>query len=186
MPAIEFGPVRTESELLDIIRLQQQNLAVKLSPEEIQSQGYVTVSHDMDTLRKMHHLEPSIVARDGNHIVAYALAMTPASKDDIPILEPMFRVFEKIRHKEKLLSDYHYIIVGQVCVDKAYRGTGVFRDLYQAYRHHFEDKYAFAITEIALNNPRSIQAHKNIGFESLHNYTAPDGVRWNIVIWDFN
>jgi hypothetical protein len=33
----------------------------------------------------------------------------------------MFEIFDRILFKNKLISLYNYIVVGQVCVDKQYR-----------------------------------------------------------------
>ena len=95
----------------------------------------------------------------------------------------MFAIFDNIYFNNKPVSAYNYIVVGQVCVDKAFRGQGVLDNCYEAYERAFNDKYDFAITEIAVRNNRSINAHKRIGFSQLHSYTAPDGEKWSIVIW---
>ena len=95
----------------------------------------------------------------------------------------MFKVFENISYKAMPVSSYRYIVVGQVCVDSAFRGVGILDNCYAAYRNAFQEKYDFAITEIAVRNSRSINAHKRIGFQQLHTYTSPDGEEWSIVIW---
>ena len=131
----------------------------------------------------MNEIEPHIIAKSDDKVIAYLLAMTSASKDNIPVLKPMFAIFDNIYFNNKAVSAYNYIVVGQVCVDKAFRGQGVLDNCYEAYERTFNDKYDFAITEIAVRNNRSINAHKRIGFSQLHSYTAPDGEKWSIVIW---
>lgn len=84
------------------------------------------------------------------------------------------------------MSDYHYIVVGQVCVGNDYRGKGLFDECYNAYKDYFKSRYAFAITEIASINLRSMNAHNRIGFEVIHNYTDSSGVEWNVVVWDWD
>ena len=130
-------------------------------------------------------IERSIVAKKGDTVIAYLLAMTAASKADIPVLIPMFEIFEKIQLHNKPVSQYNYLVVGQVCVDKAYRGQGVLDNCYTAYRNHFRKKYDFAITEIAAKNLRSINAHKRIGFSEILKYRSPDKQEWSIVIWEW-
>jgi hypothetical protein len=48
------------------------------------------------------------------------------------------------------------------------------------------DKYTFAVTEIASSNLRSLSAHRRVGFQTIHEYKAPDGENWCIVLleWD--
>src|SRR5688572_31303460 len=133
-------------------------------------QGFVTVEHTLDNLQKMNEIEPHIIAKIDRQVIAYLLAMTPAFQDSLPVLKPMFQVFESLRYKGKAVAACRYIVVGQVCVDKVYRGQGILANCYQAYKNIFQPKYDFAITEIATRNIRSINAHKRIGFNELHRY----------------
>jgi hypothetical protein len=182
---VTFGKATSISDLEGILHLQKRNLAQGLSIEEIQSQGFVTVDHTFDQLKKLNSIENHIIAKDGDSIVGYVLAMTQQSKSDIPILIPMFDIFNDIIFNGKKVSDYHYIVVGQVCVDKAYRGQGIFDKDYFTYRDFYKDKYDFAITEIATTNTRSLQAHKRIGFKVINSYIAPDKTEWEVVVWDW-
>ena len=180
---IIYTTAQTDNDLNGILSLQKANLASNLTNEELASQGFVTVVHGFEELRRMNYIEPHIIAKRDDKVIAYLLAMTSASKEKIPVLEPMFEVFDSIYFNNKPVSAYNYIVVGQVCVDKAFRGQGVLDNCYEAYKKTFKDKYDFAITEIAIRNTRSINAHKRIGFRQLHTYAAPDGEQWSLVVW---
>jgi hypothetical protein len=173
------------TDLEGIFALQKTNLAKNLSQEEIQSQGFVTVDHSYDQLRKLNDIEKHVIAKDNDKVVAYVLAMTKKSGNDIPILIPMFEAFDKIVFKGKPVNRWKYIVVGQVCVDKAYRGTGVFDQCYAEYKKAYGKKYDFVITEIAASNTRSLQAHKRIGFKEIDSYLAPDKTQWIVVVWEW-
>jgi ribosomal protein S18 acetylase RimI-like enzyme len=183
---IVYTSSQNDKDLIGILNLQQHNLARNLSPEEIRSQGFVTVLHRLQDLQKMNAIEQHIIAKDNDRVIAYLLAMTDKSKFDIPVLVPMFELFESIKYKNKLLSQYHYMVVGQVCVDKKYRGQGVLDKCYDLYVETFRTRYDFAVTEIATSNQRSLNAHKRIGFQTIHEYAAPDGERWAIVVLDWS
>jgi len=178
-----YTTAKTENDLYQILELQKQNLAAQLSPKQMNSQGFVTVSHSFEVLKKMNDIEAHVIAKDNDRVVAYLLAMTARSRFDIPILLPMFEMFEEVEYDNRKIADYRYMVVGQVCVAESYRGRGIFDACYAAYRDHFKDKYEFAITEIAIRNQRSVNAHKRVGFESIHQYNAPDGEAWSIVVW---
>lgn len=182
---ISYTTSKTDKDLLQILELQKSNLPVSLSGEEIATQGFVTVSHSLADLQKMNSIEESIVAKDGEQVVAYLLAMTELSKKDIPVLVPMFDMFDNIVFRGKKIPEHRYIVVGQVCVAAGYRGVGILDGCYRAYKQHFEGKYDFAITEISKRNPRSLNAHKRVGFDTIHEYEAPDGETWCIVLWDW-
>ena len=180
---ITYDTSSSDKDISGIINLQRKNLPTGLTKEEMESQGFVTVVHSMELLRKMNSIEQSIIARDEDEVIAYLLAMTPQSKTDIPVLIPMFEMFDQLSYSGKRISDYNYIVVGQVCIDKKYRGQGLLDNCYAEYRNRFKEKYDFAITEIATKNQRSMQAHKRIGFETIHEYKAPDKEEWSIVLW---
>lgn len=183
---ISYSTSNTKEELEGILKLQRSNLAQDLSPEEVQSQGFVTVQHSYDVLKRMNDIEKHVIAKDNDAVAGYALAMTKQSRFDIPVLIPMFDVFDKIVFKEQIISDVNYIVVGQVCVGKAYRGQGIFDDCYAAYKKFYSSKYDLAITEIASTNLRSLNAHKRIGFREISSYTDPENTEWIVVVWDWN
>jgi len=182
---IVYTTSKDDRDLLGILELQKRNLAKNLDREEIRSQGFVTVSHRLEDLQKMNVIEQSVIAKETNTVIAYLIAMTEKSKFDIPVLIPMFEIFDKIQYEEKLLSEYHYMVVGQVCVDKEYRGKGVLDKCYDLYVNTFRPRYDFAVTEIASSNLRSLNAHRRIGFESIHEYVAPNQEQWAIVVLDW-
>lgn len=182
---ITYTNANTATELQGIIDLQKANLPISISKEEAQEQGFVTVQHTLEILQKMNTIEKHTIALDDDKVIGYVIAMTKASRNDIPILKPMFDLFTQIAYLDKKVSDYNYMVVGQVCVSKDYRGMGVFDQLYDKYRKEFGSKYDFAITEIAVKNQRSMMAHNRIGFREIHRYIAPDSVEWSVVIWDW-
>ncbi len=108
----------------------------------------------------MNEIEAHVIAKDNDRVVAYLLAMTAHSRFDIPILLPMFEMFEQVEYQNKEIADQRYMVVGQVCVAE---GTGAEEYSMPVTRPTgdcFKEKYEFAITEIALRNQRSINAHK--------------------------
>ncbi|HVF98152.1 MAG TPA: hypothetical protein VM871_12555 [Flavisolibacter sp.] len=182
---LSYTTAQTHHDLEGILFLQRANLASNLPAEEMASQGFVTVVHTLADLRKLNQTERHIIAKDGEKVIAYLLAMTAAAKEDIPVLKPMFELFDKITLHALPVSTYPYIVVGQVCVDKAFRGQGVLDNCYHCYREAFKPKYKFAITEIATRNTRSTQAHRRIGFTECNRYVAPNAEEWSIVVWEW-
>lgn len=176
----------TRSDLEGILSLQKANLAHGLSVEEMQSQGFVTVNHTFDLLKTLNDRERHVIVKHRDKVVGYVLAMTEQSRYDVPILVPMFDAFDNMHHNNKRVSDQNFIVVGQVCIDKSYRGQGLFDKCYATYRDLYGRKYDFAITEIASTNHRSLQAHKRVGFREIDSYVSPGGVHWVVVVWDWN
>jgi predicted GNAT superfamily acetyltransferase len=182
---ISFSTSVSKDELQGILDLQAANLAINLNAEDIHSQGFVTVSHTYDQLKKLNDYERHIVAKQDDRVIGYLLAMTENSKSDIPVLVPMFDMFKETFYKNKSIADYNYIVVGQVCIAKQFRGQGILDNCYAAYKDYYSPRYDFAITEIATTNTRSLNAHKRVGFKEIKSYTSGTQV-WVIVLWDWN
>jgi GNAT superfamily N-acetyltransferase len=174
---MDARPVTGDHELEQILTLQRANLAPALSADEIATQGFLTLAHDLPMLRAMHAIAPSIVAVDGDELAGYALVMPVECRDLIPVLVPMFTRLDALG-----LAGYY--IMGQVCVAKPYRGRGVFDALYAAHRSHLSDRYDHCVTEVATRNTRSMRAHERIGFRVLETHAdATDD--WALVAWDW-
>lgn len=183
---IRYTRVKIDADLEGILELQRRNLPSSLSQQEMHSQGFVTVVHSFEEVKKLNDIEPHVIAKDDENVIAYLLAMTTQSQEEILVLKPIFETFQEISFANKKVSDFQYIVVGQVCVDKVYRSKGILDACYQYYKNVFADKYDFAITEIDASNLRSLNAHKRIGFKELYRYTAANDVEWVIVLWDWN
>lgn len=185
MSSLTYTTSSTRADLLGIIALQKKNLRANLTPQEISSEGFVTVVHTLDDLETMNNFEQHVIAKENDNVIAYLLAMTEKSKNDLPVLIPMFEQFEKLTHRGKFISEQNYIVVGQVCVDKRHRGTGVLDRCYEEFKNIFKEKYDFGITEIATTNRRSLNAHQRIGFKEICRYHDTAQTEWSIVVWDW-
>jgi hypothetical protein len=95
-------------------------------------------------------------------------------------------MLDELEYEGKLVKDYRYYAMGQICVAEGYRGQGLFDGLYAKHKAELSDKFDLCITEIAKRNTRSLAAHKRVGFEIIHEYfdtTHPE--LWEVVLWDF-
>jgi hypothetical protein len=176
--------VTREDELLQIHHLSQINLRQNLSVETMQAEGFVTWLYSLDLLKKMHQLAPSVIIKDGETVVAYALTTLKESKAFHPDLETMFRDLASVQYAGRPLSQYGFYCMGQICVARGYRGTGLVPMLYEKHKEIYSSEFDFILTEISTSNARSMKAHENIGFQAI--YTYNDAVdEWNVVIWDW-
>ncbi|RIW14093.1 GNAT family N-acetyltransferase [Algoriphagus lacus] len=179
---IQIKSAENESELKGILELQEANLFQNLSPIEKSEQGFVTVKHSLEQLTAMNELAAHVIAKDGDQVAGYILAMTKASRAVIPVLVPMFEQFDQLKVDGQPISALDYLVIGQICVGKNYRGQGLFDQMYAEYRKKFSGKYEFGITEIATSNLRSLNAHHRVGFETIHIFR--DTIQeWAIVVW---
>lgn len=182
---ILYKPSETADELHQILKLQQQNLPTAVSTEEATIEGFVTVQHDITLLEAMHDKCPHTIAKDGDSVVGYALSMHPDFTDRIEVLKPMFAEINAVLNSSQPMPPSlrygNYIVMGQICIDKAYRKQGIFRKLYETMRNDLIPPFSCIITEVDTKNERSLQAHYAVGFKDLRRYTA-GGQEWVLII----
>lgn len=127
----------------------------------------------------MNNAFPHTIAIHNNKVIGYALSMLPSFSDEIDILKPMFYEIAKVINVNK------FLVMGQICLEKEYRGKGVFKGLYKKMvKFSKAAGYSKIITEIDSLNTRSLRAHEKIGFKIIKNYKS--GTKnWVIVVLDF-
>ena len=177
--------VNNISELQQILHLQQKNLPAHISNEELRSQGFVTFKHDLKTLQQFHELAPSVIVKDDDNVVGYALTVVNEARHIFPPMESMFLLLETVQWKGNPFHSYRHYEMGQVCVSKDYRGKGVFEMLYQQHKKSFDSKYDLLVTKISTKNHRSLRAHEKVGFQTIL-VQKDDLYEWAVVVWDWS
>lgn len=181
--SIELTFAETQKDIEEILALQQLNLKTNVSEEVKKDQGFLTVCHSEEQLEIMRSLTPQIIAKADGKVIAFALAMLPSMGKLIPDLQPMFDIVDDIDWKGKLIKDYKYYMMGQICVAAEFRGQGVFEKLYHTHNFFYKKEFDLCITEISTSNKRSQRAHERVGFETI--YLHKDHVdQWNVVAWE--
>jgi len=175
MPAanINVDLVKDESELQQILQLQRRNLSYS-------EDGFVTVRHTLDILRTFHEAMPSVVAKDDEKVIGYAISMPRDASALVPILEPMFRRLDHVA----ALRNQRWYVMGQVCIDQEWRGRGVFDRLYLEHRRRYSGRFDWLVTEISVRNQRSQKAHRRVGFVEIDHYRDAQD-EWSVVGWQF-
>lgn len=173
---IQYTLASTDDELKQILALQQRNLPLKVSLQEKEHEGFVTVEHTFKILKAMNEACAHIIAKSNDNVVGYALCMHPKFANEIEVLKPMFNEIDSITPKKE-----NYLVMGQICIDKAFRKQGIFRKLYETMKAETRENFKCIITEIDASNTRSLQAHYAIGFKELKTYQAGEQ-EWKIVV----
>lgn len=181
---IEYTTARSVQDLWQILALQTQNLPSCLDEQEMKKEGFVTVKHEPELLQAMNKPHPHILAKDRDRVVGFALVMDKQFGDKVPVLVPMFELIQQLEWKAQPIKNIPYFVMGQVCIDKSYRGQGIFSGLYQKLQEEMSSHFDLVITEIATRNTRSIRAHEKVGFQHLKRYKAA-GEEWDMVVWDW-
>jgi predicted GNAT family N-acyltransferase len=204
--------VTTDEEIFEIKALQTANLPQNLSTEEQEKEGFVTAVYSIEFLQRMNRLCPSIIAKsESGHVVGYALVLTKELEGEHALLSEFFAMLKTIpcpvsikqisspEASPQTLFDTNFVMVGQLCVAKEYRGQGLVDKMYNFYRSCLSSEYEcqeenflslssqqydLCLTDVAQNNPRSITAHLRCGFEIVHSIEYAQ-IMWHIVVWQW-
>jgi len=174
-PSIIYKRAETHKELRQILELQRTNIPTSISEEEKKKEGFVTVHHTFEILKAMNGKCAHVIAKYNNQVVGYALCMLKEFKEDIEVLQPMFKKIDDYINKGET-----YIVMGQICIDKAFRKLGIFRGLYQYMKQQLQSDFSMIVTEVDAANTRSLNAHYAVGFRLLHSYNSK-GQDWALI-----
>eukprot|EP00123_Amoebidium_parasiticum_P020799 comp5651_c0_seq1/m.1546 comp5651_c0_seq1/g.1546 ORF comp5651_c0_seq1/g.1546 comp5651_c0_seq1/m.1546 type:complete len:193 (-) comp5651_c0_seq1:553-1131(-) len=176
----------SNKDLHGILALQQKNHRKNLTPNTAQTQGFVTVEHNFELLKRMHDAEAHVIGVDENDdVVGYCLSMRESFRSDIPVLFTMFDLLDKLEVGGETLKQVGYIVMGQLCVAQSHRGCGLVDELFKVHGKHLHGKYGLSVTEVARRNVRSLKVHERAGYRIIHEY-KDDADDWLVVAWDLN
>ncbi|AIY41627.1 hypothetical protein LT85_2469 [Collimonas arenae] len=171
-------------DLERIVELQQINLPDAVASDQRLTEGFVTMQYTVQELQLMCGAYRHAVAKSDGIVIGYALTMMKDCRTSFPFLDSMFDDAEAAVFDGRPLRDHPYFFMGQICVDKAFRGKGVFRRLYETLREHMRTECDFIVTEVSVNNPRSLGAHRQIGFTDIAHGGA-GSTEWRVIAWDW-
>ncbi len=184
---IEFTTVSEPRQVDLILALQAENHRDHVDAATAASDGFTSVRHEPAVLQAMNRAYPSAIALAGGELAGYCLMMAREFRDRVPVLQPMFDLLDRLEWRgEPLASNPRWFVMGQVCVARGFRGMAVFDGIYHELRRVYSPQFDFVVTEISQRNPRSLNAHKRVGFKPLHVYPDPATAEmWEVVVWDW-
>lgn len=182
---VQIKLLSIDDEILQIKQLQEKNLRQHLREEEAASQGFLTASYPFEYLKEMNAVFPSVIATDDARVVGYALITTQASRNGHDLIQDLFNNIDRCRYHGEILKHARYVVVGQLCVDKEYRGQNLVKRMYDYFASVVRDQYDFMITDVDCDNHRSLKAHAKAGFQVIDSLVY-GGKTWDIVLKECN
>ena len=181
---ITFHLTETLDELRQVKDIQKKHQKESIAPELRETTGFVTAEYEISLLEKMHRLLPSIIAKDGDIVVGYAIVTDPRIIGCHDLLDDLFDQINKLTFDNHPLKETNYTVVGQLCVDSNYGRQGIAQGLYKKYRESYSGFFDYCITDVDCNNPRSLRTHLRAGFQTIHKIEYGNA-EWDIVLWDW-
>lgn len=156
----------TNREIQEIRDLQEVNLKENVTAVNRLSDGFLGAKYELYFLKAMNDLTQAIIAKQKRVLVGYALATDRSLLAQHPLLNDLGTQINKIPFGVKFISDFDYLVVGQLCVEKEVRGRGLAQDIYAQFKATYENQYHFADTVVDRENLASLKTHLKVGFSS--------------------
>lgn len=169
------------SDIESILLLQQKNLSLNLAQNESDTEGFVTLVHSYQLLKKMNSPFPHIIAKHNEQLIGYALTLVKEMQNEVSGLAEMYQKINTISIDDRPLNRISFYTMGQVCVDKDYRKQGVFRGLYDNIKKEMSGNFEYVVTEVSAKNQRSLNAHLAIGFQILLEFESKSKEIWVLI-----
>jgi hypothetical protein len=161
--------IATPSDIQGMMDLQSKNLFTSLS-EEDRKMGFVTTPFSEDQILNSINSAGLFVTEIENKIAAYAFAGTWEYFEQWPIFPYMTSRFKLLSYGDFNITTEDTFQYGPVCVDRMYRGKGVFNMVFEAMRLKWMKKYPLSITFINAVNEISVRGHEKLGWEVIDHF----------------
>jgi predicted N-acetyltransferase YhbS len=148
----------TEADYPGILALQEVNLFDNL-PVEARSDGFLSARFSRDQFARMHADVAVMVADDAAQVAGYLCASGIEFNRQFPLLAAMIERYGEVCFQGRPLAEQKTFVYGPVCVDRAYRGRGALRGLYQALQRDTAGRFDAGVAFVAKDNARSLAAH---------------------------
>ena len=130
-----------------------------ISPED-KPDGFVTTNLTEEQMAALITEEKGVtVAKNGDKIVAFALAASWNFWKEWPLFAYMIQELPNYQLDGVTLTAENSYQYGPVCVDMAYRGTGLFEKVFAFSLHSMAERFPIMATFVNQINPRSYAAH---------------------------
>ncbi len=150
----------TTDDLTKILELQEKYHVDNLSETEKMDKGFVTTRFTPAQLVELIQAQGAFIAvTDDNQLAGYALSGTWEFFSQWPIFPLMLTRLPSIRYHNEELTTANSFQYGPVCIDDAFRGKDVLKQLFEAVLRHYQAKFPFVCTFINQKNGRSVKAH---------------------------
>lgn len=156
---------------LDQVHMLQNRYHVSTISDEDRPDGFVTTLFTTEQFERLIDDEAGLsIAVDGDRVVGYAMAASWKYWSEWPLFAHMIKELPNTEYLGRTLSMENSYQYGPICVDKEYRGTGVFAHLFDFSRESMHDRYPVLLTFVNQINPRSIAAHRKLGLDLVKEF----------------
>lgn len=140
-----------------IFALQNRNLLSVLNVSE-RSEGFLNTAFTVQQFQEMDQSLGVIAAVDQGQVCGYIGAGTLTFYSKFLFPAALIQYAEKLNYQQRPLISYRCCIVNPLCIEKKYRGSGIFMELSQAMCDLVSVNYEIALAFVSIANQRSLHA----------------------------
>jgi len=173
-----------------IVELQNKNLASALDDLSRQD-GFLSTAYSLEQFEQMNNSICVIVGVDTNaeeasqgyeaKVQAYICAITKELCMNFRYPSLLISLCDELLYKGKPLSSYRYYLSNPICIDKGFRGTGVYTEICNHLAQFTVPDYDIAIGFISSANYRHLRAVRKLNVEIVGKFVA-DGEEFVIIV----
>jgi predicted GNAT superfamily acetyltransferase len=142
----------------EIVRLNTTNFITNLSPQE-RKEGFLSAVFSEQQVAAIAGDLGIVVAVTDGWLVGFLCAFRNEFEHGSPVVAAMLESYDRVRFDSKLLKNYRSYVYGPVCIERAYRGKGVLRGLFEAQKRDLAGKFEIGVALVACANLHSLNAH---------------------------
>lgn len=165
-----------------IFKLLRENLAKNVSAEEKRDDllHYEPTDEELETIINDTGVYLSL---RGETLKGYFMTMSKELAASIPFEAELLEHAEEMLFKDKLIKEYDYVILAQICVAKEFKGGMTFHRLHVATHSMLKEQgFEIGVGEILDTNSLSLAVHSDL--EDAGAYVASSGLKWHVKILD--
>ncbi len=157
----------TIQDIPGVEKLQQRYHVSTISDED-RPDGFVTTLFTSDQFRALIEDENGLsIALEGGEVVGYAMAASWDYWSQWPLFQHMIADLPSMTYMGVTLDTINSYQYGPICVDKKYRSTSTFPNLFEFSRREMNKRYPILVTFINRINGRSLRAHEKLELDII-------------------
>jgi hypothetical protein len=161
-----------EADYEQIVELQMRNLITNLKPDD-RGDGFLSGYFDAEMLRLANENLAVMVCGEDSDVYGFICLTTPLFEKPNAVAAALVASLPEHNYENVSLDRWKVCMCGPVCIEREQRGKGYFEELYK----HIPDFAAdcdLAVTLVAVNNGRSLAAHRKVGMQDIFQFSWND------------
>lgn len=162
--------IATKDDIPGVLKLQEKYLYRNMTETE-RKEGFVTTPFTTAQIEEILEQDGLFVAKDDGVVVAYIFAADWKYFEQWEIFNYMVSRFPDLTFQNESITTENSFQYGPVCIEKKYRGQGLFNILFEEMRLEFKKRFPISVTFINKINEISTAAHtRKLGWEVIDEF----------------